>query len=122
MTPEKLAFIGGQSAPPKPKATKEDSPSDAEQIVDLEERGATELSNNSKGRVSKRRERANEPDAKEILDQLLVPKTIRLQHRTAQALKRASLELRLRHAAMSSEQQIAEEALSQWLTKQGFLE
>jgi hypothetical protein len=46
---------------------------------------------------------------------------MRLQHRTAQALRRASLEQRLA-AKPDTQQEIAEQALADWLTKQGFLQ
>jgi hypothetical protein len=47
---------------------------------------------------------------------------MRLQHRTAQALRRASLEQRLARAKPDTQQEIAEQALADWLTKQGFLQ
>jgi hypothetical protein len=40
----------------------------------------------------------------------------------AQALKRAYLEQRLKHAKPDTQQEIVEEALGEWLSQQGFLE
>ena len=71
-------------------------------------------------RSSRGRQSQASPEASEILDQVLVPVTIRLQHRTAQALKRAYLEQKLRHAKPDTLQEIGEEAFAQWLTKNDY--
>ncbi len=118
MTPEKLAFIQGEGNSHKPTSVKERPSTEVEQVVEIDP--VTQRVNRPK--VAKRRDRMSELDAADVLDQLMVPMTMRLQHRTAQALKRASLELRLRRAEVASLQEIADEALSQWLTKHGFLE
>ena len=57
-----------------------------------------------------------------MLDQVLVPVTIRLPHRTAQALRRAYLEQRLKHAKPDTQQEIVAEALGDWLRGHEFLE
>jgi hypothetical protein len=56
------------------------------------------------------------------LDQVLVPVTIRLPHRTAQALKRAHLEQKLKYLKPDTLQGIGGEALADWLTKAGYLD
>jgi len=61
------------------------------------------------------------PEASDLLDQVLVPVTVRLPHRMAQALRRAHLEQRLKHAKPDTQQEIVEEALGDWLLRQGFL-
>ncbi|BBO34268.1 hypothetical protein PLANPX_3880 [Lacipirellula parvula] len=53
---------------------------------------------------------------------MLVPVTIRLPRRTAQALRRAHLEQRLKDAKPDTQQEIAEEALADWLAKYGYLD
>jgi hypothetical protein len=53
---------------------------------------------------------------------MLVPVTLRLQHRTAQALKRAALEQKLKHMKPNQVQEIGEEAITHWLEKHAYLE
>jgi hypothetical protein len=52
----------------------------------------------------------------------LVPVPLRLQHRTAQALRRAYLEQKLKHAKPDTLQDIGEDAIADWLTKSGYLD
>lgn len=125
MTPEKVAFIQGQatkSAVPAAIAVA-DIPAGAK-TVDVEPPLA-EVTRESRPRSVRRTSRARVgqemPEASDILDQVLVPVTIRLQHRTAQALRRAYLEQRLRHAKPDTQQEIVEEAIGDWLSRQGFL-
>jgi hypothetical protein len=124
MTPAKLAFIKGEGA----KQTKDeravvtDRKSKVETTIALEEPTA------DKGPPIKTRPRTNRrtnrsikaPEASEVLDQVLVPVTFRLSHRTAQAVKRAYLEQKLKLAKPDTLQEIGEEALSDWLTRNGF--
>lgn len=129
MTPEKRAFIAGQS-----KATQSatvTSPAkveaDAEQkVIEVEVTPKENLLASDaappRTRRSARRSSQETRGASEVLDQLLVPVTIRLPHRTAQALRRAYLEQRLKHAKPDTQQDIVEEALGDWLSRQGFLE
>jgi len=88
LSAEKLAFIRGEkSSPPQARPLK---PVEAEsaQTIELEttapseEQAERQQRRRSRGRSS----RPEEPQASEILDQMLVPVTIRLKHRTAQAL------------------------------------
>ena len=53
---------------------------------------------------------------------VLVPITTRLLPRTADALRRAYLEQKLRHARPSTQQEIIEQALHDWLRREGYLE
>lgn len=128
MTPEKLAFIKGDTLPAtKPNFVgKTAAEANVEKTIDLPGSPETTEHTVSKARAGRRsgksRETRQDPDASEVLDQLLVPITMRLQHRTAQALRRASLEQRLSRAKPDTQQEIAEEALADWLVKQGFLE
>jgi hypothetical protein len=65
---------------------------------------------------------ADRPRANEILDGMLVPVTIRLTHRTAQALKRAALEQKLNHRKPDQVQGISELAIAEWLRRSGFID
>ena len=126
MTPEKLAFIQGQAT------TNSDAPSSAAvgekpvvaKTIDVE-LSQPEIPRESRSRSTRRASRGragqDQPEASDILDQVLVPVTIRLQHRTAQTLRRAYLEQRLKHAKPDTQQEIVEEAISDWLARQGFL-
>lgn len=120
MTPEKLAFIQGSTAREKPAETrpvpeepKIDPPPAAIDAEELKTRSGRRQSRGRSGRV---------PDAGEVLNQMLVPITIRLQHRVAQALRRAHLEQRLNNLKPDTQQEIVDEALITLLTKWGYLE
>lgn len=126
MTPEKLAFIQGQAT------TNSDAPSSAAvgekpvvaKTIELEPSlliAPRENRPRSIRRASRGRAGQDQPEASDILDQVLVPVTIRLQHRTAQALRHAYLEQRLKHAKPDTQQEIAEEAIADWLSKHGFV-
>ena len=128
MTPAKLAFIKGDSDAKTPAASKE-LVSDSEPVektieVSLPDAQATNAKETrSRGpRRTSSRPRQENPGASEVLDQVLVSKTIRLPHRIAQALDRASLEQRLKYAKPYKQQEIAEEALTDWLAKSGYLD
>jgi hypothetical protein len=125
LTPEKVAFIHGSPAksektPPSAKARE-----DVEKTIELEEPAKVEAAESTRPQRRRSRGRGSsqeQPQANEILDQILVPVTIRLQHRTAQALKRVHLEQRLSHAKPDTQQEIVEEAIQEWLGKRGFLD
>lgn len=121
ITPEKLAFIQGQD---KKETSKAETPQ--EKTVELERKSASSArpSEPTQKTMRRTRNRASSlaPTSDQILDQVLVPVTIRLQHRTSQALKRAYLEQRLHHSKPDTQQEIVEEAVSDWLQKQGFLD
>ena len=125
LTPEKVAFIRGSTAkaektPPSAKAKE-----DIEKTIETEAPAKVEIEENA--RPQRRRSRGKvlaqeEPQAGEILDRMLVPVTIRLQNRTAQALKRASLERELQRLRPHKVQDIAEEAIADWLAKSDYLD
>jgi len=129
MTPAKMAFIKGQETKEsKPLAVEPPaSKLPVEKIVELQPPAAENNEpKESRSRVSRRSSRGRStqeaPEASEVLDQVLVPVTVRLPHRMAQALRRAYLEQRLKHAKPDTQQEIVEEALGDWLSRQGFLE
>lgn len=128
MTPEKLAFIKGQgkAGDVSPKVKAGAPPQAVEKVIDVKEsEKPAEVAKESTVKVNRRASRRGSqeaPGASEVLDQVLVPVTIRLPHRTAQALRRAYLEQRLKHAKPDTQQEIVEEALGEWLSRQGFFE
>jgi len=129
MTPEKMAFIKGQPVK-EPKLAPVESPTTKATVEKTIELEATKLEpepqREPRSRTGRRPARIRSgqegPEASELLDQVLVPVTIRLQHRTAQTLRRAYLEQRLKHAKPDTQQKIVEEAIGDWLFRQGFLE
>jgi len=125
MTPEKLAFIQGQSKTAHSSTIATTAKAEEKTIeVAVSPKEPQVLSEPAPARTRRtvRRSGQETPGASEVLDQVLVPVTIRLPHRTAQALRRAYLEQRLKHAKPDTQQDIVEEALSDWLSRQGFLE
>ena len=127
MTPEKLAFIKGQPAK-EPKLAPVES-STAKGVVERtierettkpESEASREPRPRAGRRVTRHRSSQEGPEASELLDQVLVPVTIRLQHRTAQARRRAYLEQRLKHAKPDTQQEIVEEAIQLWLEANRF--
>jgi hypothetical protein len=124
MTPEKVAFIQGQGPKSVPQVTNNKSgPSqETEKIIDLEAQEATTNAEElSPRRSSRKRQTTQAPEASEVLDQVLVPLTFRLQHRILQALKRAYLEQKLKHSKPDTIQDIGEEAIKDWLLRAGYL-
>jgi hypothetical protein len=53
------------------------------------------------------------------LDEMLVPITTKLRRKTIQALRRVHLEQKLRDAKPATQQEIIEEAIHDWLTRNG---
>jgi hypothetical protein len=97
LTAEKLAFIRGEKAvPPKAGPVKREA-SQSERTIELETTAPNE-------------------------EQAERQHTIRLKHRTAQALKRAALEQKLKHVKPDQVQEIGEEAFTDWLTRSGYLD
>lgn len=128
LTPEKLAFIQGEGtvsanahAPSgnihrprrgrRPKA----------KTVDIE-LGGESPAIESAPRIRRPRERHEAvsalPNANEVLDEVLVPLTTRIPHRLVQSLRRVCLERRLQHQTPDSIQEIVEEAIGDWLSRQ----
>ncbi|MEX2171064.1 MAG: hypothetical protein WD851_17225 [Pirellulales bacterium] len=129
ITPAKMAFIKGQETKELKPAAVEAPPSKlpVEKIVKLQQPAAEnnepKESRSRASRLSSRGRSSQEaPEASEVLDQVLVPVTVRLPHRMAQSLRRAYLEQRLKHAKPDTQQEIVEEALGDWLSRQGFME
>ncbi len=127
MSPAKLAFIkrGGEAN----QAETPDEPAAAAAVktIDVEPSqprpdAAREQRPRATRRSARQRSSHESPEASEVLDQVLVPITIRLPHRTAQALRRAHLEQRLKHAKPDTQQEMVEEAILDWLSKHAFLE
>ena len=129
MTPEKMAFIKGHPVEelklvpiesPKPEGA-------VKKTIELEApktdpESPKEARVGASRRVTRSRSGQEGPEASEVLDQVLVPVTIRLRHRTARALRRAYLEQRLKHAKPDTQQEIVEEALAVWLLRLGYFE
>jgi hypothetical protein len=127
MTPAKMAFIKGEEAKTKSSVELAADKPVAEKTIDVAiapDAVPDEPAKDERPRVSRRtgKGRSEQHSANEVLDQVLVPVTIRLPHRIAQALRRAHLEQRLRHAKPDTQQEIAEEALGDWLNRRGFLD
>ena len=123
LTPDKVAFIrsdktsGGPSAK-KPGEVVEKAIDLGTPTNNLAQHGAPPRRPRTRGRATPN----DKTQATDILDQMLVPVTIRLKHRTAQALKRAALEQKLNHIKPDQVQEIGEEAFSAWLAKSGYLD
>lgn len=122
MTPAKAAFISGKPVeavkeairivPEKPEVEQPEVMSEAEE-------------DKAPKAASSPRRRKGEGTSVEahnsFVGELLVSLTTRIQPRTANALRRAHLEQKLRHAKPDTQQDIIEEALSAWLSRNGFL-
>lgn len=112
ISPEQKAFIQGEV---KEKAAAAAS----EKTVDVERpQKPPALPRNV--RRANRRTDDSAPDVSEVLDQVLVPVTVRLPRRMAHALKRACLEQQLKHAKPGTQQEIVELALGDWLGRYGY--
>ena len=124
LTPEKVAFIRGSAAKAE-KTPPRTTTDDTEKTIELEAPVADASTENARPQRRRSRGRTSSPEqpqANEILDQILVPVTFGLQHRTAQALKRAALEQKLKHLRPDKLQEIGEEAITEWLEKSGYLD
>lgn len=122
MSPEKIAFIRGSAGKQSKASRVEERPQAPAKTIELKEPAPSdETEAIPSRRRSRGRSREAQPQASEVLDQVLVPVTLRLQHRTAQALKRAYLEQKLKHEKPDTLQEIGEEALSDWLAQNGYL-
>jgi hypothetical protein len=129
LTPEKMAFIHG--APVAPVASPEPVRAAAEVPVTSTEpppAAAERSAEQEEPRTTRRRaRRATRPSIQESMQaypglaNLLVPLTTRLQPSTAAALKRAGLEQKLRGEQPATVQEIAEEAIQEWLRDNGYL-
>ncbi len=133
LTPEKLAFIhSGSTAKASPAADKPQTAPAAKTVevelpADANMNSATEDSARPSTRSGRRLSRGRTgshgvPNSDDVLSQLWMPLTTRLQHGTAVALRRATLEQRLRHATPDTQQEIVDIAVQHWLRQHGFLE
>lgn len=130
LTPEKMAFIHGapvaaspvaepvRAAAEVPVTSTEPPPAPADRSVEQEELRTT------RRRTTRRATRPSIQESMQAypgLANLLVPLTTRLQPSTAAALKRAGLEQKLRGEQPATVQEIAEEAIQEWLKENGYL-
>jgi hypothetical protein len=109
LTPEKLAFVHAKKPKPPRKQEAPLAPSE----IEAGEGGR---------QPTRRSRRTKETEAPAgLFPHLLVPLTTRLQPDTAQALRRAYLEQKLRGQSPATQQEIVEEALRDWFRRQGYL-
>lgn len=123
LTPKERAFIQGDNpqaatpvSPPQPRRGRRPKVKTVE----------VELSKDSPQadapRLSRPRERppvrSEFPNANAVLDEVLLPLTTRLPHRLIQSLRRVCLERRLQHQKPDSIQEVVEEAIGEWLSRQ----
>lgn len=129
LTPEKLAFIQGQPSEPKQ--------SDGPPAPSVSPKAAIESTRKGPGKslaadapraAPPRKQTAARPkepktaDETPFIDHLLVPLTTRLQPKTANALRRAYLEQKLKRAKPATQQEIVEAALFQWLQQHDYVD
>jgi hypothetical protein len=123
LTPDKMVFIRGQQT-----ALSADVPTDTvppPQRPDSTPRHAITKEPRRPKRPQVRsqpRERKEDEAALTMIDVLLVPLTTRLQPKTANALRRAYLEQKLRRRLPATQQEIVETALSEWLRHHGYMQ
>ena len=124
LTPEKLAFIQGEGA--LPATIPSPSPphrgrKPKEKTIDVALPQDTHDPIHTP-RISRPREKhavsSSLPNANEVLDEVLLPLTTRVPHRLIQSLRRVCLERRLQHQKPDSIQEIVEEAIANWLSRQ----
>ena len=129
LTPETVSFIQGDAATrrhPNPKEkrqpstktrtrTKAPAPSDnAPEAADVFVQPARSRNDNPSANT--------QPQTVNVaVAHLLVPLTTRLQFGTANILRRASLEQRLKGARPATQQEILEAAVQEWLRRAGYL-
>ncbi len=124
LAPEKIAFIesgpntGNESGRSEPERARKTT------TIDIEtSKSANADHGQAKPKSARRSSRGHlQPEATEILDEVLVPVTIRLPRRISQALRRAYLEQKLKNAKPDTLQEIGEEAMTNWLNKNGYLD
>lgn len=117
LTPDKVDFIRGERKP----AVKPSAP--APQLADQPPAEVGEGTETRQSPIRRaRRVREIQPDqGTTLLPDLLVPLTTRLQPDTAHALRRAYLEQKLRGQKPVTQQEIVEEALSDWLRRHSYV-
>lgn len=130
LTPKLEAFITGgvPSESPQPvKNLTDDNPRalGPESVVEMPTRH--EPRPRVRGRPRAKERSTNEEGdprtvdrAAELLDDILVPLTTKLRRKTVQAIRRAYLEQKLAGRKPATQQEIIEEAVGDWLLRQGF--
>lgn len=145
VSPDKLAFIKGgvpteqkiepmaSEFAPQPLVTQTTIPlvaapiaaqNDGDRVIELENPIQDPESTGSTVRKARNRTRREQPNNDERMagvSNLLSPITTRLTPTVAVALKRAGLEQRLYGRQPGTVQEIAEEAIKEWLSGQGYL-
>lgn len=126
LSPDKLAFIQS-GLPPEPPAKTSSvvsavpETSEEDETAESSSEPARRPTSRSRGpRRAKPVEPSLQPDYFGLAN-VLVPLTTRLRPTTAAALKRAGLEQRLRGQEPATVQEIAEEAITEWLREAGYL-
>jgi len=130
LTPEKVAFIqrGSQEKKIVPQAevrstaNRSDSASFGSNASRVETT-SHELSTTAKPAQTFSEAASSEQtaDARPLIGQHLVALTTRLHARTAEALRRAYLEQKLRQVSPSTQQELVQLAVDQWLERNGYL-
>jgi hypothetical protein len=123
-SPEKLAFIQGNSTSQPVSVVAEPLHSPVADPVSIESADAESIPIQKPAKTpnstnAKRTAIGPSPSTESAISQLWVPITTRLQHRTAAALRRAHLEQRLRYAKPDTQQEIIDLAVQQWLEQNG---
>lgn len=123
MTPAEITFIkGGLPAKQGTETPPPEQTNPSEKTIDLTEPVTEKAEKEAgSGRRVRGRIRQAQPEASEILDQVPEKLSVSLRRRTAQALTRAWLELKMKDATVKK-QAIVEEILSDWLSKNGYLD
>jgi hypothetical protein len=111
ISPEKLAFIEGAAPHSPPPSSSVDA--DAPRITERAKRP-------SRTRLAQQHNHSESTEPS-LVGTLLVPLTTRLQTQTADGLRRAYLERKLRGRRPNTQQEIIEEALQVWLRNEGYL-
>lgn len=119
--PDIEAFIrGGVPGVVKEIAQVKEPPTREEEsvVVDLQ---VADTKPRTKVRRQRRGESREEREGEaSLLDDILVPLTTKLKRKTVQALRRAYLEQKLAGRKPATQQEIIEEAVGEWLGRNGF--
>lgn len=120
LTPEKLAFIhGGTEQPVAPEKVEEGT---LEQpALQHRSRGTVQPHRRNSGKGTGTVTEPAHATSLNMIPPLLVPLTTRLQPRTANALRRAYLEQKLKGHTPATQQEIVETALEDWLRRHEYL-
>lgn len=123
LSPETVAFIEGRAKPEPAQVKVLEKPVTLAANPTTHPREAVDLGESTQQRPTERQHRRkgrSASDSDELLDQVLVPVTIRVPRRIAQSLRRAYLEQRLNSLKPGTQQEIVQEALTDWLNRNGY--